>query len=104
MTQKMEDRKGCAVLKIQGPMTINEAKSIRDEMLGCFENYNGLILDLNDLSDLDTAGIQLICSARLTAQEKGKVFKVEGAPMNSMDTLVRAGFNPDAVLCPVGLK
>ncbi len=93
-----ENKDGYALLKIDGPMTVNETASIRDELIECLVTYNGLILDLDAVSECDTAGIQLLCSARLTAKETGKSFSVTSASMSSMNTLVRAGFDPDAIL------
>ena len=100
MTFKREIKDGCALLKIEGQMTVNDASALRDEMIECFNHCDGLILDLNDVSDCDTAGIQLLCSARLTAQGTGKRFEVTGASMSSIDTLARAGFDPDAIFGP----
>ena len=98
MTFNREEKDGCALLSIEGPMTISDAAGLREEMLACFNDYEGLILDLHDVSDCDTAGIQLLCSARLTAERTGKDFKVSRASMSSMSTLERAGFDTDAVL------
>ncbi len=93
-----EEKDGCALLSIQGTMTISDAAALRDEMLECFNDYEGLILDLYDVSGFDTAGIQLLCSARLTAESTGKSFKVTRASVSSMSELERAGFDPDAIL------
>ena len=101
MTFKREEKDGCALLRIEGPMTVNEASALCLEMVECFNACDGLILDLNDVSECDTAGIQLLCSARLTAQSRGKRFMVTSASMSSIDTLARAGFDPDAILGPV---
>ena len=78
-------------------MTINEASALRDEIVECFDTYEGLILDLNGVSEFDVAGIQLLCSARLTAQSTDKRFQVTNASMASIDTLFRAGFDPDEI-------
>ncbi len=93
-----EEKDGCALLSIEGPMTVNDAAALRDEMVECFNDYEGLILDLHEVSGCDTAGIQLICSGSLTAESTGKSFKVTRASMVSMSTLERAGFDPDAIL------
>ena len=100
MTFKREEKDGCALLRIEGPMTVNEASALRNEMVECFNACDGLILDLNDSSDCDTAGIQLMCSARLTAQRTGKHFEVTGTSTCLMDTLARAGFDPGTILGP----
>ncbi len=93
-----EEKDGCALLSIEGSMTVNDAATLRDEMIACFNDYEGLILDLHEVSDCDTAGIQLLCSAKLTAERTGKSFNVTSASLFSMCILERAGLDPDAVL------
>ncbi len=93
-----KEKDGCVLLSIEGEMTIADAAVFRNEMVQCFNDYEGLILDLHEVSNCDTAGIQLLCSARLTAESTGKSFNVTRASMSSMSELERAGFDPDAVL------
>ncbi len=78
-------------------MTVSEASSLRDEMVECFNNYDGLVLDMNDVSECDVSGIQLLYSARLTAHSMGKCFEVGGASERSADILVRAGLDPEMI-------
>ena len=79
-------------------MTINDTAALHSEMVACFNDYEGLILDLHEVSECDTAGIQLLYSARLTAERTGKTFHVTRASMSSMGTMERAGFDPDTIL------
>ncbi|MBN1931969.1 MAG: STAS domain-containing protein [Desulfobacterales bacterium] len=90
----LEEKNEQALLKIEGALTIYEVASLRHELLMCFENYNDLVLDLSNTNDLDTAGIQLICSAQKTAKQTGKTLKItnvskcfyEAASLIGLDT------------------
>ncbi len=98
MSFMRKQKDGYALLKIQGPMTINEATALHSEMVACFDEHDGLILDLNEVNECDTAGIQLLCSAKLTAKSTGKSFDITSTSLSSMSILERTGFDPDAVL------
>lgn len=98
MTLEHELKDGCALLRIEGPMTVNEASALREEMVGNFDACDGLILDMKNVTECDVAGIQLLCSALLTAKSTGKNFNVAGASMTLRDALARAGLDPDAIL------
>jgi len=79
-------------------MTVTEAAALRDELVKGFKSYDGVIIDLDAVSECDVAAVQLLCSARLTAENMGKSFRVSGASMASMDAIARAGLNPDTIL------
>lgn len=101
MTFTREVKDGCAVLRIEEAITVSEATALRDEMVACLTAYDGLILDLNEVSICDIAGIQLLCSARLSAQDTEKRFHVIGPSEAFADSLARAGFDPGAILGPI---
>lgn len=73
-----EEKDGQVLLKIEGAMTVYEVVSFRDELADCLKTNDGLILDLDDVKDCDTAGIQLLYSALKTAKDIGKAFTVAG--------------------------
>ena len=79
MPFKREEKDGQAFFKIKGPMTINETTELKQELLVCLEDYNGLVLDLAEVVECDTAGIQLIYSTKKTVQDTDKAFTVTGA-------------------------
>ena len=70
-----------------------DAAALRDELAACFEKYKGLALDLNEVSECDTAGIQLVCSARASAAAADKSFVVSRASSSVSDVFLRAGLN-----------
>ncbi len=97
LTRQEED--GCAIVKIEGAMSVAEAGAIRDELIECLEKYDGLTLDLEGVSGIDAAGLQLLHSARISAQSTGKSFVVANASNAAEESVVRAGMDPEEVLC-----
>ena len=73
-----EEKNGNAVFHIKGAMTIYEAVSIRDAFIESLEAFDGVILNLEEVTEIDISGIQLIISANKTAQKNNKAFTVSG--------------------------
>jgi anti-anti-sigma factor len=91
MNLSMEDRQGCVLLSIPEAFTIYEVDDIRKTMIDCFASHDGIILKMDAVSECDTAGIQLLCSARATARAQGKRFEVEGVSEPLMKTIQACG-------------
>lgn len=73
-----EEKDGEAILKIKGGISVYEASVIRDELAACFKSHDKVILDVDEVDNCDTAGVQLMVSAFRTAENTGKSF-VDGA-------------------------
>ncbi len=63
-------------------MTIHNVKSIQTELLDYIEreiaeDQSELILDAKKVDDIDAAGLEILLSAYLTAQEEGLSFKLK---------------------------
>lgn len=98
MKYTKEEKNGCAVIRLEGEMTIYEAISLRDLFLQCFERTDGLILDLTAVTECDTAGIQLLCAARKTAENHRKRFVVDGLSEPVSATLAASGIAVERIL------
>ncbi len=97
MDFEKEEKDGQAILKIKGALSIYEAASLREELAACLDQYQGLTIDLNEVSDCDTAGLQLLCSARRTAENAGKAFALTGTPEPVHEALSRVGLDPGTI-------
>lgn len=84
----------------EGPLTIYEAGSLHETFLSGFQNHKGMILDLRAVTDCDTAGVQLLCSARKTADQTGKKFSVDGIGPAVLKALDSCGLTPEKVFDP----
>lgn len=66
-------------LLIQGPMTFVRALELRDAVQGALEQQGSPVqLDLSDVTELDSAGVQLLLSAKSTAAARGKELQLVG--------------------------
>ena len=93
-----EDRDGGIVLRIKGSMSVFDIAEIHKEIVACFDKCDDFALDLKDVIDCDVSGLQLLHSARKTAQFSGKAFSVDGASDSIIDIFKRAGLDPKTVL------
>jgi anti-anti-sigma factor len=93
-----EEKNGNAVLRIKGSMSVLDIASIHKELLACFDNYNDLTVNLKAVDVCDISGLQLLYSARKTAESMGKIFLVDGESNSIIDTFNRAGLNSETVL------
>ena len=100
MTNKtftIEENDGEAILKIKGAISVYEAVSIRDELAACFKSHDRVILNIDEVTDCDTAGVQLMLSAFRTAENTGKTFEVRGSSDSIMKSIVDLGLRPAAI-------
>jgi anti-anti-sigma regulatory factor len=63
--------------KLSGTLCIDDANSLREALLGCFADPGGVILDVGEVSECDTTGLQLLISAQRTAAAQGRDFCIE---------------------------
>lgn len=92
-----EEKDGEAILKLNGGMSIYEAAAIRDELAACFKNHDKVILDVDEVGNCDTAGIQLMVSAFRTADDTGKTFEVRGMSDSVRKSVVDLGLRLSAI-------
>jgi len=91
LTKRQE--KGQMSIKVRGAMTIYEASALRKELLECLEDHDSLVLDLEEVSNCDTAGVQVICSAIKTVTDAGKTFSVRAVSAEVVQAAFRAGLD-----------
>jgi anti-anti-sigma factor len=63
---------GPGVLRIEGEMTIYRAAQLKDEMLTALSASQALDLDLASVTEMDTAGAQLLLLLQREAKAVGK--------------------------------
>ncbi len=90
-----DEKEGQAILKVDGELTVYEVAGLREALLACFEENNGLTLDLGDVKTCDTAGIQLLLSAQRTARDKEKKFVFSEVSKVVMEVADRVGIDFD---------
>ena len=80
-------------LALSGRLTINEAETVRDELLRHIAGCDKLTIDDGGLEAVDVAGLQLLISARRSAERAGKAVGLATAPDGALlAALTAAGF------------
>ena len=97
-TRKDSDGIGVVEISGEGALSISEAASLHKELVNCLESCDGLTLDMTNAKECDTAGIQLLYSARKSFEKAGKSFSVENPTDEIRQSVVNAGLNPDEIL------
>lgn len=68
-----------AILQIDGSLTMEHLNDLKEALIACYDEYSGVVLDLKNVNECDTAGIQLLWSTRKTATYKSKSFSINAA-------------------------
>lgn len=63
-----------SVLAVSGELTIMVAADRKTELLNAVTRRKSVELDLSDVTEMDTAGLQLLLLAKREAAELGKTF------------------------------
>ena len=78
----------CRVV-VDGNMTIYEASADKPVLLDALAKANETDVDLSQVSEMDTAGLQLLILAKREALKAGKVMRLTGPSPVSLDVLDR---------------
>jgi hypothetical protein len=70
---------GLRCVCVSGKMTIQHAHELKEAILEGFATGENILVDLTGVTDVDLAGIQVICAAHLFAAGAGRGFSVLGA-------------------------
>jgi len=65
-----------APLRLEGELSIYRAEEIRQALLAALAADGDVGIDLTDVSEVDTAGVQLLLAARASAATAGKTLRV----------------------------
>ena len=81
-------------LCLEGELTVSNAADLRQGLLEALEQSDRLELDMDAVTAIDLAGLQLLCSAHRTAvaREKSLTLKDE-LPPPLQEACVNAGFD-----------
>jgi anti-sigma B factor antagonist len=77
-----------ARLHVEGPMTFARATELRDAALAALEQQSPLVeFDLSDVTELDSAGVQILLLAKRTATARSQELQLVGQSPAVQQTL-----------------
>jgi len=65
---------GKSIVKIEGDLTINFVAAAKADLVAGLATEGDILLDLSEVGECDTAGVQLLLMASASARSKGKRF------------------------------
>ena len=71
----IEASNGVCHARVTGEMTIYYAAEMKGELLPCIDRGAEVEIDLSEVSEMDTAGFQLLLLAKREAAKAGKSFR-----------------------------
>ncbi len=74
---EFEGAKG--VLHLRGKVTVNAAAELHKSLLSAMQTATDIAVDLGEATELDFAGVQLLCAAQMTADRHGTKLSLSGA-------------------------
>lgn len=99
-----EQHDNTTVLKLSGDLTIYHAQELKNVLLEALAESDELELNLAEVSDMDTAGFQLLVMAKRTALENSKELRLsEHSPVviEVLDTYHMAAYFGDPMILSV---
>jgi anti-sigma B factor antagonist len=100
-------RRGHRKVKIDGAMTIYDAAAGKKVLLDALEGAHELEIDVSGVTELDTAGLQLLVLVKREALARGKRANLVAhspAVLEVLDCYRLAAYFGDAVVIPSGAK
>lgn len=90
-----------STLKLEGELTIYRAAELKEMMLKVFNDASALEIDLSSVSDIDSAGLQLLMLLKKEASREKRELRLIGhspAIIDAFDLLNLAGYFGDQVV------
>jgi anti-anti-sigma factor len=94
MTQSNRDEHPSKTLTLAGELTVANVVRIREEILQAFNEAEQVMIDLAKVTDIDVAGLQLLCASQRFARDKRKkMVLVTGGNVHFNEIIAEAGFS-----------
>lgn len=103
MTIRIEMQNGVCRARVAGEMTIYQAAGMKGELFPRLEQCGEVEINLSEVSEMDTAGFQLLLLAKREAMRAGKPLRlVEHSPatLEVLDRFNMASYFGDPVVMP----
>ena len=73
---QVESNNGQCSIRVESGMTIYEAQEINAKLKQHIDACEAIELNLEGVSEIDTAGVQVLLVAKRAAEKRGKVFNI----------------------------
>ncbi len=95
MKSKSKKDKGVKLFNPGDMLTVNRISEIRDNIVSLLAEENELRLDLSDIRECDTAGIQILISLKIFGNQQGKELSIINETEPVSNEALALGFYPE---------
>lgn len=78
-THSLPEAAGSIVVQVNGSIGITNVSALLMHLHGAFEQADNVVLDLDGVTEIDVAGLQLLCSCHRSAFLVNKGFQITGS-------------------------
>lgn len=83
----MSDQRNTLRIAVAGDFTIGNAEAIRGQFLDAIESAADIEVDLGQVAEIDSAGVQIMIAAKREAAKRGRSLRFAGHSAAVLDTL-----------------
>ena len=83
-------------------LTVNRVSEIRDDVVRLLSEEEALDLDLSDIKECDTAGIQILISLKILGDQQGKSVSIINETEPVANEALALGFYPEELFVQRG--
>lgn len=89
----MDNQQNVQHIALAGEVTVFNASAIRDQLLGALRETGDVDVDLSQVSEIDTAGVQLLLAAKREAEACNKTVHFSGCSDTVFDVMALLGLS-----------
>jgi anti-anti-sigma regulatory factor len=104
MTITTSQTDGMTILKVGGDLLIGNVTESKPAIVAALAMSGDLRLDLSEIGECDTAGMQLLLMARASARAQGKRFFTTALTSSFQAIVARIGILPEYFECQEGTR
>lgn len=85
-------------MTLQGELTIRSVGEFKNSLLEAFDSAEQVTVDVSSTTDVDVAGVQLLCACQRSSASRGKQMRLRlGDNKRFADFLAEIGLPPDFI-------
>jgi anti-anti-sigma factor len=98
MNSKTKDTEKRKLLKLGSTLSICNANDLRNSFMSLLQDNDIMELDMSELEECDSAGLQLLYSTGKTVSSLGKKLIISGNSLAVEDALYRSGMTLEMIV------
>lgn len=83
------------IVMLEGEISIYYAAQLKESLLAALENFEMLEINLENVSEIDTSGVQILAALLSTAGNQGKLARITACSQPVQDVIQLCNLGPE---------